>query len=201
MSEAWTRFETQLHATGREKADGYAADHFDGMTEEEKRRAFDLLAAELLYDPSVAKWLFQLDPARAQTVSRDVLARKRGDPYFPAFDLEYSLYVHAQDPNERQRLQQQMIDGYPEVRPEHKLRALRRLGQTAFTPALRALLEDRLLHETDSDLVGTAAYDLMVGYGMPYNTDEDKARFRERLSQLMSPTLETRRQALQMLKP
>ena len=197
MSAAWDRFERQLHTTGREKADGYSAAHFEGLTAEERARAFDLLRQEARVDPTVAEWLFHLDPTRAEAACLDLIDQERGDPQFPAFVVERALCEHTGD----LRYQQRMIDRYPGLPADQKLRALEHLGRTPATTPLRRHLEGVLLHETDQDLLASAAYHLLRAHGQPYTTDADKARFRDLLVRLSDPSLPTRQQTLRTLAP
>ena len=197
MSEAWDRFDRQLQATGREKADGYSAAHFQGMTAEEKGRAFDLLRQEARIDPTVAEWLFHLEPARAEAACRDLLAQEQANPHFSAFVVEHALCKHTQD----LRYQQRMIDGYPRVPDDQKPRALERLGHTPASPALRAFFHDLLLAETDPELLASAAYQVLLAHELPYASEGDKTRFRDLLSRLSSPSRATREQALRALSP
>jgi hypothetical protein len=197
-SEAWTRFERQLRATGREKADGYSAAHFAGMTDEEKQRAFDLLEQEARVDPSSAEWLFHLDPRRAEAAGLAQLAQPGTSPY-RSFILAHAIGHNSRDPHLQQRMQQQMIASYPQLPADTRLRALLRLGSTPPTNALRAFLEGVLLGESDPDLLGGAAHQLLRAHGVPYATEADKTRFRELLSRLSDPSPAARRQALRTL--
>jgi hypothetical protein len=43
MAVTWTAFIAQFHATGRQKGEGYSAAHFEGMSEQEKSRARQMM--------------------------------------------------------------------------------------------------------------------------------------------------------------
>jgi hypothetical protein len=43
MAMTWTAFIAQFHATGRQKGEGYSAAHFEGMSEQEKSRARQMM--------------------------------------------------------------------------------------------------------------------------------------------------------------
>ena len=89
---------------------------------------------------------------------------------------------------------------YPKLLDHFKQRALEHLGNTSFTPALRAFLEERILNETAPEVLTRAAYHLLRRQGLPRTNDKETARFSQLWSQLSDPSLETRQDALRTLK-
>jgi hypothetical protein len=194
-SDAYQRFLRQYRATGQIKADGYARSHFDGLTAEEKRDAFALLEEEVRFDPAVVPWLFYLDRAEATAAALDLLERERNNPHLPAFALYAELQRYASD----LRYQDLMMQQYPQLLPEHRLRAVEALGRTPPSAALVAFLESAVLTELDPPVRNNAAYQLLKALQLPYSSDDDIARFRCLLFRLGSANIADRKNALAAL--
>jgi hypothetical protein len=195
VSDAYQQFIRQYNATGREKADGYARAHFDGMTPAEKAQAFDLLKDEVARHPSFVEWLFYVDAARAAPVALQIVQQQEVDPYYPAYLVYEQLQAHSQD----LRYQQRMIDGYPRVPADYRDQAIEALGRTPPSPARRDFLRDVLLSETNPSVLAGAAYHLVVDLKLPYNTDAEKKRFRQVVAALGSEDATQRQATLRSL--
>src|ERR671924_551428 len=80
-SATFDRFLKQLYAQGSEKAGGFDASHFEGMTSDERLEAARLLREALFAGDSTAiRGLVLLDKQSARPTLEDALQKLSGDP-------------------------------------------------------------------------------------------------------------------------
>jgi hypothetical protein len=192
MSDTFDEFLKQYHAQGREKADGYDRSHFDGLTDDEKVRAFELLAAEAEKVPETAThWLFYLDPSRAEQVTLAQVAAKKGDPYGENFVRQFTLIRYTHD----LRYQREMLAEYPGIDDFYKVDALRRIRRTPETRELRAFLRGILLNETNTSVLAAAATGFLELHHIP-DTPSGRAEDAVYAARLKSPSSQVRADAI-----
>jgi hypothetical protein len=197
MSDTWDQFLKQYHAQAREKADGYDPGHFDGLTDEEKNRAFDLLTQEAEKVPETASaWLFYLDPQRAEQVTLDQVARKSGDPHGKNYERQFELLRYTHD----LRYQRDMLAEYPHIDDFYKVDALHLIRRTPETPELCTFLRNLLLHETDGSLLAAAAVGFMGVHKLPKGTPAEKTEHKAYSSRLKSSSATVRVDAIQEIE-
>jgi hypothetical protein len=76
MSIAYNKFLEQFNSSGSQKAQGYDASHFEGLTEEEQESVFSHLQQELIA-PGTIGWLFHLNPKKTKMVLIDYLSDEK----------------------------------------------------------------------------------------------------------------------------
>lgn len=197
MSDTFDRFLKQYHAQGREKADGYDRSHFDGLTDDEKIRAFELLAREAEGAPETATpWLFHLDPPRAEAVTLDQIAKKKGDPYGENYVRQFELLNYTHD----LAYQRAMLDDYPLYTRLNKSDALHRILRTPDTPELRRFVRDVLLRETDASAVAAAAIGFLRLHRVPKDAPQERAIHKAYGARLKNPSPQVRADAVREIE-
>jgi hypothetical protein len=197
MTSSFDRFLRQYKAQGREKADGYAASHFNGLTDEEKDRAFELLAKEAEDVPETAtEWLFYLDPQRAQQVTLDQIAKRKADPYGKNYVRQFELLKYTRD----LQYQREMLDEYPRIDAFYKADALHLIRITPETADLEAFLRDLLLTETDPAAIAAAAVGFLDIHHVPENAPSAKPQQNGYFARLKNPSPQTRADAIREIQ-
>lgn len=144
-SPTFDHFLAQLHATGREKGDGFDHTHFDGLRPDERPEVERLLHEALAAGDSTAvNGLLLFDGAAAVRVLDETLRRlPPGDG--TATTIAGRLWAATHDP----RYQRALADGLTNDAPATRRLALNYLVETPPAPALIPFLRERLDHERE----------------------------------------------------
>jgi hypothetical protein len=186
-----------ITVTGGEKGDGYATSHFDGLTDDERDQAFDLLAREAEQVPETAtRWLFHLDARRAEAVTLDQIAKRKGDPGGKNYIRQFELLEYTHDLQH----QRDMLDEYPQIHELYKTDALQLIGRTPKNRQLHEFVRNLLLHETERDAIAEAAIAFLHMHQVPEETASEKAVRSGYFARLKSPSPQTRADAIREIQ-
>jgi hypothetical protein len=191
MTSTFQKFLKQFHATGYEKADGYDQSHFDGMTEDERQKAFELLKQSLINnnDHTAAFGIAYLNPIEAIPLFESVLS-KHPDYASRYIEILKWLWKLSGRIDYLKRVAQTMTND-----PDH---LYRRKSMTAVEDApnycfiLDALKESLFVEMNRANQV-KAADQLLIRYGVGAN-ERDQLR-----SQLCSSSPKPRRAGISYL--
>lgn len=182
MSIAFENFNVQYNSTGRQKADGYDESHFDGMTESEKKHAFNMLLRELGASQNSTEWLFKLDPKRAEEESLKYLEKTKDSTVSGEFVIYYYLYKYSNNKN----FQLKLIERFPEYPDYQKKHSLRYIGSTSPCLEISDFFKEILSGKYDDEsLLWPAAEQYLRVHRVPNETNDEQVVFREYLNQLI----------------
>lgn len=177
MSCMIKNFLTKFGRTGSEKADGYSRNDFIGLTEFEKKTAFDYLVLEL---PWEVEWLFFLDPKRAATVAKQKEAEERGNRHSHVYLIQKQLVNQCGE----MKYQQHMIDDYYNYIDCLKPLVVDAIAQTPRSSSSVNFFKHLILVESNEDALAGASVHFLNSLGFIRETESEKKAYLQLLSQL-----------------
>lgn len=196
MTVIFEKFKRQYYSTGREKADGYVRGHFDGLSANEKIKAFDMLSDEMGVNPDAVEWLFYLNDRKAKQVCLDYIQANKSGDKSGFFVIYYYLYKQSGDI----RYQKKMIDEFYDFPDYQRGVALEYLRKTKvsmdYTDFLRSIIAGRHVE----DLANRAAYHYLLAHNVPGETKKEQEVFDNFLDSLKSTDLSIRSTIMDEIK-
>jgi len=177
MSCMIKNFLTKFGRTGSEKADGYSRNDFIGLTEFEKKTAFDYLVLEL---PWEVEWLFFLDPKRAAIVAKQKEAEERGNRHSHVYLIQKQLVNQCGE----MKYQQHMIDDYYNYIDCLKPLVVDAIAQTPRSSSSVNFFKHLILVESNEDALAGASVHFLNSLGFIRETESGKKAYLQLLSQL-----------------
>ena len=177
MSCMIKNFLTKFGLTGSEKADGYSRNDFIGLTECEKKTAFDYLVLEL---PWEVEWLFFLDPKRAAIVAKKKEAEERGNRHSHVYLIQKQLVNQCGE----MKYQQHMIDDYYNYIDCLKPLVVDAIAQTPRSNSSVNFFKNLILVESNEDALASASVHFLNSLGFMRETESEKKVYLQLLSQL-----------------
>jgi hypothetical protein len=195
-STTFDRFLKQLHAEGREKADGFDPSHFDGLSQDERLEAARLLREALLAgDDTAAGGLVLLDPQIARPALEAALPKYGGDA-LGRLSLAEKLWKLTGDSN----YQDLIIDSLRHPDETIRQRALVALRETPHDDRLMAVLQPMVLDDPDEVIRFWASIHLLYGLGLVTDFNQRPPQHRQLLIDLNDDQRDVREKALAELK-
>lgn len=170
-------FLAKFGSTGSEKADGYSRNDFIGLTECEKKTAFDYLVLEL---PREVEWLFFLDPKRAAIVAKKKEAEERGNRHSHVYLIQKQLVNQCGE----MKYQQHMIDDYYNYIDCLKPLVVDAIAQTPRSNSSVNFFKNLILVESNEDALAGASVHFLNSLGFMRETESEKKVYLQLLSQL-----------------
>ena len=170
-------FLAKFGSTGSEKADGYSRNDFIGLTECEKKTAFDYLVLEL---PWEVEWLFFLDPKRAAIVAKKKEAEERGNRHSHVYLIQKQLVNQCGE----MKYQQHMIDDYYNYIDCLKPLVVDAIAQTPRSNSSVNFFKNLILVESNEDALAGASVHFLNSLGFMRETESEKKVYLQLLSQL-----------------
>jgi hypothetical protein len=170
-------FLTKFGSAGSEKADGYSRNDFIGLTECEKKTAFDYLVLEL---PWEVEWLFFLDPKRAAIVAKKKEAEERGNRHSHVYLIQKQLVNQCGE----MKYQQHMIDDYYNYIDCLKPLVVDAIAQTPRSSSSVNFFKNLILVESNEDALAGASVHFLNSLGFMRETESEKKVYLQLLSQL-----------------
>ena len=170
-------FLAKFGSTGSEKADGYSRNDFIGLTECEKKTAFDYLVLEL---PWEVEWLFFLDPKRAAIVAKKKEAEERGNRHSHVYLIQKQLVNQCGE----MKYQQHMIDDYYNYIDCLKPLVVDAIAQTPRSNSSVNFFKNLILVESNEDALASASVHFLNSLGFMRETESEKKVYLQLLSQL-----------------
>lgn len=182
------KFLEQYNAKGREKAEGYDKSHFEGMSDEEKESAFDLLEKEVLA-PGVAQWMYYLNARKAIAVISDIVENGFKEPQFEKAQLLGFLY----DVTGVEQYFEDVLDLYDEL-DEKGRKKLLWLVRNSRASDLRKkeFYTNTVFSEVGSEPLTTASDFYLVSIGAKRSSEKERKQFYSDREQLVESDLNTR---------
>lgn len=172
MTDTYNNFLKQYNSKGSQKADGYSESHFEGMTVDEKKEAFDLLKTELIA-PGVADWLFYLDPIQAEMVLLAYI-NKDAKNKSGIHRVFYQLYIKTTE----NKYQNSLIDNYIQYLDWEKDEAIWLInGSKPEKNIASAFYKNVIMTEKNKDALSSAADFFLRLNGLPCKAKEEKLEF------------------------
>ena len=192
MSLTFDKFLNQLHAQGREKGDGFDASHFDGMTEDERQEARQLLENALIDgDNTAAFGLVLLDGKAAEEPLRRVL-EQLDYPNDVGADVAGELYKMTGKKEYQEILIQYLHH------PKHLVRqaTLVYLSNKPCSENLKNALSDSILGESNETVQFLAVKLMLYCQGLISNIYDKQHSHKQLVVDLTSKDKNIRREAL-----
>jgi len=193
MTSAFAIFIEQYNMTGSEKADGYSACAFTGLSEQEKEEVFRILETEL---PWSAEWLFFLDRDRAIAVAKEMEAALRTQCRDSVHYLQKQLVKFTGD----FIYQQHMVDGYA-THPASVRAAV--ISAVDVAPANRAQIDffkQVLRTERDERAVFRAGWHLLDKVNFPGDRPVNEKKYDDLLDDLRMNRAEVNLRVLETIE-
>ena len=119
MTDVFEKFIKQYNSIGSQKSDGYDKSFFDGMTDLEKEKAFEMLVQELIA-PGVIEWLYYLDLAKTKKSLINYISNLKKNE----MDGVHRLYAFMFKQTGDKKYQDLLIDNYPNYPDREKRQAI-----------------------------------------------------------------------------
>lgn len=188
MTVMFERFKRQYYSTGREKADGYDREHFDGLSADEKKKAFDMLSEEMSVNPDAVEWLFYLNVVNAEKVCLDHIQANRSGDKSGFFVFYYYLYKQSGDSSYQKKIIDEFYD-FPDYQRGVALEYLRKTKVSMdYMNFLKSIIADRNFE----DLANRAAYHYLLAHNVLGGTKKEQEVFSSYLYSLKSNDLSVR---------
>lgn len=189
MSVTFDNFLKQYHMTGREKADGYCMDAFEGLSQEEKSIVFNLLLKEL---PWSAKWLFVLDKDNASAVVKNKEIEMRGDPYAHVYMLQQLLVSYTGD----LCYQKNMIEDYFTYIERLRPMVVDAVAKTPLNSQVFDFFKQVIMVETNPSAVARASRHLLEMAQLPGPSEEAEQHRIRLMKELRKDDVASKRKAI-----
>lgn len=195
MSIGYTKFLSQFNASGSQKAQGYDASHFDGLTQQEQDAVFTHLERELIA-PGVIGWLFHLNPQKAERVLLEYLADEKNT------SGRHRVYISLFHYTGKTLFLEQFERGFSQFYDWEKADAIKLYN--AYAPAGNGkcdFLKSVIIQEPDAKTVKQAADSWLRQMGVPTATEMERKNFTARRNLLESTHLADKLTGLDLTKP
>jgi len=191
MTNTFSHFKNQLHSKGSQKADGYDKSHFDGLNENEKNEAFNLLKKESVA-PGVPEWIFYLNRSKAKEYFDDYIEKNNSET--PGIHRVYfQLYIETKE----KHYQNLLINNFFNYPNRDSREALWLINGCDFENFMKIeLLKKIILNHSPTKAVITASDFYLRLNGFNLSTQEEKDRFYEIRSLLSSNSIDSKMKAI-----
>lgn len=196
MTTKFDNFLDQFHSSGSQKADGYNLSHFEGLSEQEKNKAFNLLESELTA-PGVSDWLVYLDKPRAITTLTNYVNNyipNKSDGLHRALNSLFKATGDKKHLNELMNKFQLLFDW-------EKEEAVWVIHNSPIeSKKASEFYENIILSESNPSLVTSASDFFLRSNGVTCNSKEESKSFFDLRNQLCSDDIRTRTTTLAKIK-